>query len=179
MLVAGSCGVLTGCGGRSATGPDATALSLTPGLQLLILAGFAASVDPAFPPCTPIGQPSGGTSVATLVSLAIEGGEWVARSPPASGTLELRLRPSATSANGHTVVGTMAGTARDDGLMGVVRDVSVTLRSTSGGAASFEGETTSRSSAMVVGRVSGALRFNDSQGVSSNCPAIQWSMQPY
>lgn len=179
VMLAGWCGVLAGCGGQSPAAPDASALSLTPGLQLLTLGGFAGSVDPAFPPCTPIGQPPSGTSVATLVSLAIEGREWVARSSSGNGTIEVRLRPSASSANGYTVVGTMAGTARDVGLMGVVRDVSVTLRSTGGGAASFDGETTARLSAMVVGRVSGALRFSDSLGASSSCPAIQWSMQPY
>ena len=118
VILVGSCVVMTGCGGQSPTAPDPSALSLTPGLQLLTLAGFAGSVDPAFPPCTPIGQPPDGTSVNTLVLLAIEGGEWVARSAPGNGTIELRLRPSASSANGYTVVGTMAGTARDIGLMG-------------------------------------------------------------
>ena len=63
--------------------------------------------------------------------------------------------------------------------MGVVRDVSVTL--------SVDERRCARPSTarpppivgMVVGRVTGALRFSDSQGASSTCPAIQWSMQPY
>ena len=155
-------------------------LPLSPGTQLLTLAGFASSTDPAFPPCTPIGQPRDGTSVNTTVTLTREGSEWVARSVPGTGSIELRLRGVGASTAGYVVAGTIAGTAVDTGLMGIVRDVSVTLGGPAGaGLATFDGETTTKASALVIGRVTGALRFSDSQGVSSTCPAIQWSMQPY
>ncbi len=66
------------------------------------------------------------------------------------------------------------------GLMGVVRDVSVSLgSSSSGGSATFDGETASPSSSLIVGKVTGTVRFSDSQGQSSTCSQIQWSMQPY
>jgi hypothetical protein len=171
---------MAACGGRSVTSPEASGLPLAPGRQLLTLAGFASSTDPAFPPCTPIGQPRDGTSVNTIVSLTKEGSEWVARSTPGMGTIDLHLRSTGASSGGYGVAGTITGTALDIGFMGVARDVSVTLGSTPGGGlANFDGETTSRASSMVVGRVTGALRFSDSQGLSSTCPAIQWSMQPY
>jgi hypothetical protein len=156
-----------------------SALPLAPGRQLLTLAGFASSIDPAFPPCTPIGQPRDGTSVNTIVALAQEGGEWVARSETGMGSIELHLRAAGASASGYGVVGGIAGSAVDIGLMGVVRDVSVTLGSTPGGVATLDGETASKTSSLVVGRVTGTLRFSDSQGRASTCPAIQWSMQPY
>ena len=63
--------------------------------------------------------------------------------------------------------------------MGVPRDVQVTLGSSSSGAATFDGESNSKTSSFMVGRIAGAVRFSDSQGVSSTCSAIQWSMQPY
>jgi hypothetical protein len=47
------------------------------------------------------------------------------------------------------------------------------------GAATLEGTTASPTSPLVVGRVSGQLRFGDSRGTSSTCAAVQWSMQPY
>ena len=179
MLLAGLA-MAAACGGQPATAPDASVLPLSPGTQLLTLAGFASSTDPAFPSCTPIGQPRAGTSVNTTVSLTREGSEWVARSTPGTGSIELRLRGAGASTAGFIVAGTMTGTAADIGLMGVARDVSVTLGGAAGaGLATFDGETTSKASALIVGRVTGALRFSNSQGGSSTCPAIQWSMQPY
>jgi len=185
-LRAGVCGVailiaatgLLGCG-SSPTAADPGGLPLVQGRQLLTLSGFAVSSDPALPPCAPIGQPRDGTSVNTVVVLTPENGGWVARSALDLGTIELRLRAGANAAAGYPVSGTISGTGIDIGLMGVTRDVRVTFASATGGAATFEGETTSKSSPMVVGRMSGAMRFADSQGVSSTCAAIQWTMQPY
>jgi FlaG/FlaF family flagellin (archaellin) len=177
VVVVSAGSLVVSCGGRSATAP--AALPLVPGRQLLTLAGFASSTDPAFPPCTPIGQPADGTSVNTVVSLTQESGEWVARSAPAMGSVEVHLRSTGTSSGGYGVAGTITGTALDTGLMGIVRDVRVTLSSTSGGSATLDGETTTPASSLLVGRMTGALRFSDSQGLSSTCPAIQWSMQPY
>jgi hypothetical protein len=63
--------------------------------------------------------------------------------------------------------------------MGVVRDVQVSLGAAAGGpSAIVDGETTPTTS-FVVGRATGPLRFSNSEGVSSTCPAIRWSMQPY
>ncbi|MEO7272373.1 MAG: hypothetical protein ABIX28_17550 [Vicinamibacterales bacterium] len=177
MILAAVAGLL-GCGG-SPTAADPGRLPLTEGRQLLTLSGFAVSSDPALPPCAPIGQPRDGTSVNTVVVLTTENGGWVARSAPDVGTIELRLRAGATAATGYPVTGTISGTGIDIGLMGVTRDVRVTFASTTGGAATFDGETTTKSSSMIVGRMSGAMRFADSQGVSSTCAAIQWTMQPY
>jgi hypothetical protein len=177
-------GILAAVAGLLACGSSPTAaapsgLPFAEGRQLLTLSGFAISSDPALPPCAPIGQPRDGTSVNTVVMLANENGVWVARSALNLGTIELRLRAGANAAGGYPVTGTITGTGLDIGLMGVTRDVRVTFASTTGGAATFDGETTSSSSSMIVGRISGAMRFADSQGVSSTCPAIQWTMQPY
>ena len=96
------------------------------------------------------------------------------------GNLELRLRGTGTSSKGYLVTGTIGGTAPDIGLMGVVRDVRVSLASSSsGGFATFEGETASPVSSLVVGKVTGTVRFSDSRGESSTCTAVQWSLQPY
>ncbi len=172
-----ACGVMSGCGGSAATAPDSSSLPLRPGRQLLTLAGFASAVDPAFPPCTPIGQPRDGTSVSTIVVLVQEGAEWVARSEPALGSLELRLRGIGTPSGWYQVAGSVNGAAADIGLMGVVRDVSVAVGRNAGGAsATFDGAM-SPAGTLIVGRIAGALRFSDSRGGSSTCPAIQWSMQ--
>jgi hypothetical protein len=96
------------------------------------------------------------------------------------GSLELRFRGTGASARGYLVAGTISGTALDIGLMGVNRDVRVSLASSSsGGFATFDGETASPSSKLVVGKMTGTVRFSDSQGESSTCQTIQWSMQPY
>ena len=176
-----SCALAAACGGQSATQPDASVVvPLTAGQQLLTLGGFSVSFDPTFPTCTPPGQPRAGTSVNTVVALTREGGEWVARSAPGMGSVELRLRGTGKSVRGYIVSGTVTGSARDMGLMGVVRDVSVSLgSSSSGGSATFDGETASPSSSLIVGKVTGTVRFSDSQGQSSTCSQIQWSMQPY
>jgi hypothetical protein len=168
------------CGGQAATGPDEVVLPLLPGLQLLTLSGFAVSGDPAFPPCVPAGQPRDGTAVATVVNLTVEGSEWIARSASPPATVLLRLNASGASGSGYGVSGSIAGYAVDLGLKGVVRDVNLALAGHSGrGAATLEGATASATSQLVVGRVMGEMRFGDSQGTSSTCSAIQWSMQPY
>ena len=176
-----SCALAAACGGQSATQPDSSAVvPLTAGQQLLTLGGFSVSFDPTFPTCMPPGQPRDGTSVNTVVALTKEGGEWVARSAPGTGSVELRLRGTGRSVRGYLVSGTVTGSARDMGLMGIIRDVSVSLGSASSGeAATFDGETASPSSSLIVGRVIGTVRFSDSQGHSSTCSQIQWSMQPY
>jgi len=170
--------VLLGCGG-SPTAAAPEALPLKEGRQLLTLSGFAVSADPSLPPCAPAGQPRDGTSVNTVVLLTSENGNWVARSAFNLGTIELRLRASATAVAGYGVTGTISGTGIDVGLMGVTRDIRVTLASSSGGAATFDGATDSKSSSFMVGRIAGAVQFADSQGASSTCSVIQWSMQPY
>jgi hypothetical protein len=176
-----SCTLAAACGGQSATQPDpSVAVPLTAGQQLLTLGGFSVSFDPTFPTCTPPGQPRDGTSVNTVVALTKEDGEWVARSAPGMGSVELRLRGTGKSVRGYLVSGTVTGSARDMGLMGIVRDVTVSLGSSSSGvSATFDGETASPSSSLIVGKVTGTVRFSDSQGQSSTCPQIQWSMQPY
>ena len=174
-----ACGVMSTCGGPAATAPDSSPLPLRPGRQLLTLAGFASSVDPAFPACTPIGQPRDGTSVSTIVLLVQDGVEWVGRSEPALGSLELRLRGIGTSSGAYQVAGSVNGAAADIGLMGVVRDVSVALGREAGGPSAMVDGAVSPGSPLVVGRIAGPLRFSDSRGASSTCPAIQWSMQPF
>ena len=165
--------------GSSPTASDPAGFPLREGRQLLTLSGFAVSVDPALPPCGPAGQPRDGTSVNTVVLLTAENGVWVARSAPDMGTIELRLRAGTNVVNGYPVTGTISGTGIDVALMGVTRDIRVTIASPTGGAATFDGETTTKSSSLIVGRISGAMRFSDSAGVSSTCSAIQWTMQPY
>ena len=181
VVIASLCWLLTACGGQTPTQPETTVpLPLTPGLQLLTLSGFSISFDPSLPSCTPPGRPRDGTSVNTMVMLTSEGGDWVARSVPNMGSVELRLRGTGASARGYFVAGTINGTALDVGLMGVIRDVRVTLTSSSsGGFATFDGETASPSSSLVLGKVTGTVRFSDSLGESSTCQAIRWSMQPY
>jgi hypothetical protein len=179
MVVLAALTSLPGCGGKSPIRADGSGLPLVPGQQLLTLTGFAASADPAFPPCSPVGLPRDGTSVNTVVILSTENGGWVARSSANLGTIELRLRSDGASPTGYVVSGTITGAAVDVGLMGVTRDVRVTLASSGGGAATFDGGTVSQSSSLIVGRVSGTVQFTDSQGVSSTCQAVRWSMQPY
>jgi hypothetical protein len=177
LTVAAAAGLMA-CG-SSPTASSPSSLPLTEGRQLLTFSGFVVSSDPSLPPCAPAGQPRDGTSVNTVVMLTNENGVWVGRSALNFGTIELRLRSGANATAGYPVTGTITGTGMDIGLMGVTRDVRVTFASAGGGAATFDGETTSKSSSMFVGRVTGAMRFADSQGVSSTCPAIQWTMQPY
>jgi hypothetical protein len=174
----GSLCALLACG-SSPTASDPGALPLTEGRQLLTLSGFAASSNPALPPCAPAGVPRDGTSVNTVVLLTAENGGWMARSALNLGTIELHLRAGGAAAAGHAVTGTITGTGVDVGLMGVTRDVRVMLASSTGGAATFDGETNSPSSSFLVGRITGAVRFADGEGASSTCSAIQWTMQPY
>ncbi len=104
-----SCALAAACGGQSATQPDSSAVvPLTAGQQLLTLGGFSVSFDPTFPTCTPPGQPRDGTSVNTVVALTREGGEWVARSAPGMGSVELRLRGTGKSVRGYVVSGTVS-----------------------------------------------------------------------
>jgi hypothetical protein len=182
-LAAVGCVAQLACGGRSAAAPDPVGLSLAPGPQVLTLAGFTVSLDPEFPPCTPALQPAAGLSVNTFVVLVKEGGEWVARSTAPQESIELRFRAAGSSSGGYgyRVTGTISGSAVDVALTGVVRDIRVSLGSAAGGAgaAVFDGETATPTTSLIVGRVSGALRFSDSRGQSSTCSAIRWTMQPY
>ena len=173
------CGTLLACGSASPTAPEPITVPLTPGLQLLTLTGFVFSVDPAFPPCTPAGQPRGGTSVATVVNLTANGREWVGRSASPTGNVEMRFHGTGTSSSGYTVEGTMTGFAIDLGLDGTLKDVRVTLASPSGtGAATLDGSTASPVSTFIVGRVTGTVQYSDAEG-RSTCTAVQWSMQPF
>lgn len=170
---------LASCGGSAPAAPEPVEVPLRPGLQLLTLTGYAFSADPEFPPCTPAGQPRGGTSVSTVVNLTAEGREWVGRSASPTGNVEVHLHGTGSSFLGYTLKGTMTGFAIDLGLDGTMKDVRVTLASASGsGAAAFDGRTASPVSTFVVGRVTGSVTYSDSQGQSS-CSAIQWSMQPF
>src|SRR5688500_2685638 len=90
LLHAGFMTAGTGCGGDSPSSPSSVALR--PGRQILSLAGFSFSSDPRYPACTPLGVPRDGPLVDTLVNLAREGNEWVARSIEPHGDLEIRLR---------------------------------------------------------------------------------------
>jgi hypothetical protein len=170
---------LSSCGGSAPAAPEPVAVPLRPGLQLLTLTGYVFSADPAFPPCSPAGQPRDGTSVSTVVNLTAEGREWVGRSASPTGNVEVHLHGTGSSFLGYTVEGTMTGFAIDLGLDGTMKDIRVTLASASGsGAAVLDGRTASPVSNLVVGRVTGSVKYSDSQG-QSTCSAIQWSMQPF
>lgn len=178
-----ACAFVLACGSETPTSatPEQDPLPLSPGMQLLTLGGFALSSDPAFPPCVPLGQPRDGTFVSTTVMLSAGNGEWIARSQSGGDTLELRLHAAGAGTSGLAVAGTVTGSAVDRGLMGVTRDVRVTLRDTSGTApASISGTMAGTGKSLfVTGRATGAMRFSDSHDESSTCSAIQWSMQPY
>jgi hypothetical protein len=150
-------------------------------MQLLTLGGFALSSDPSFPPCVPLGQPPDGTFVSAAVMLANENGQWIARSQSSGDTLELRLHSAGQGPSGPALAGTITGSAADRGLMGVTRDVRVTMNGSSGNApATLSGTMDGADRTMfVTGRVTGAMRFSNSRNESSTCSAVQWSMQPY
>lgn len=146
-------------------------------MQLLTLGGFALSSDPQFPPCVPLGQPRDGTFVSTAVMLSNENGQWIARSQSGGDTLELRLHSAGQGPSGPALAGTVTGSAADRGLMGITRDVRVTIGNAS---ATLSGTMAGDGKSMfVTGRVTGTMRFSDSGDQSSTCSAIQWSMQPY
>ncbi len=174
-----ACVLVVGCGSKTPTSPDPDPLPLAPGMQLLTLGGFALSSDPEFPPCVPLGQPRDGTFVSTAVMLSNENGQWVARSQAAGDTLELRLHSAGQGPSGPALAGTVTGTAADRGLMGITRDVRITIGSPPT-AANLSGTMTGEGrSKFVTGKVTGTMRFSDRQDQSSTCSAIQWSMQPY
>jgi hypothetical protein len=174
------CVLLAGCGGGAVvTAPDPIVpLELQPGLQIIQLTGFSISSDPLYPPCQPPGVPRAGTSVWTTANLSQEAGEWVARSPAGLGTLEVRLRATGetNAARKQVVVGTVRGGGVDSELK---RDIRVSFEDDAGGAAAFEGEKLSPFSAFVGGRVTGTVRFSDSDGHISTCRAVQFAIQPY
>jgi hypothetical protein len=175
ILLAG--GLSAACGGRAPAAPDSHALALQPGLQSIQMTGFAISSDPLYPPCLPPGIPRAGTALWTTVMLAREGSEWVARSPPGLGDLEIRLWSDDRAGAGarQTVVGTMRGHGVDSerGF-----DVRVTVTGDTGGAR-FDGEKLSPYSGFIGGRLTGVIEFSDSTGAASTCTAVQFAIQPY
>ena len=73
--------------GSSSLPSSPGSLGLRPGRHVVTLGGFSLSSDPRYPPCTPLGVLRDGPSVDTLVNLAREGQEWVARSVGGMGDL--------------------------------------------------------------------------------------------
>jgi hypothetical protein len=170
---------ITDCGGATAPSPEPSRLNLRAGPQLISFLAFAVSGDPQFPPCTPIAVPAGGTSISTRVMLEQSGSEWIARSsPPAAGSLELRLHASGVSTlQGEVVEGTVRGFATDLGQQSR-EPVDVTMRiGGQTGAAVLDGYV-ERSLFLASGRISGSISFSDSQNAAATCTAVQWLMQP-
>ena len=166
------------CGSSGPSSPSS--LGLRPGRQVVTLGGFSLSSDPRYPPCTPLGVPRDGPSVDTLVNLAREGQEWVARSVGGMGDLEIRLREVGQTAGGITIQGSARGLALEANIHNVPRDVRARLNgATDTESAQVEGSSASPASAFVGGRIAGAISFSDSQGSTATCPAVQWTMQPF
>jgi hypothetical protein len=166
--------------GSSSSPSSPGSLGLRPGRQVVTLGGFSFSGDPRYPPCTPLGVPRDGPSVDTLVNLAREGQEWVARSVGGMGDLEIRLREVGQTAGGITIQGSAQGLALEANIHNVPRDVRARLNgATDSESAQVEGSSASPASALVGGRIAGTISFSDSQGSTATCPAVQWTMQPF
>jgi hypothetical protein len=172
--------LLVGSCSSSHLAPDATGLVLPAGVYEFSVRGFGLSEDPRYPACSPLLVPAAGTAVTSYLSVAKEGDTWVGRSiAPAVDSIELRFRDTGTQGFGRVVSGTIRGTVTDAGTTTVrARDVTVTFGAGGADAAAFEGGTDTPISTFVSGRISGAIRFADSTGAASTCPAILWNLQP-
>ena len=176
--------LLTSACGRPTPTTPTPDLPLQAGPQWLQATGFSWSSDPEFPVCTPFGVPRSGTAIVTVVDLAREGQQWVARSPSGSdGTLEVRLQGSSEGSAYWDVSGTIGGRAVDVPHISFIpaRDLRIALSGADGvGLADLEGRLSSPPLAypFAHGRISGLIRFSDSTGDESSCPAVTWSIQP-
>jgi hypothetical protein len=129
----------------------------------------ALSPNPNVKLCTPLGSPPAGTALSTHANLARIGDEWVARSTPNAGTLEMRFR----AVGGNRLLGFVTGSANDRDAHRIPRDVQV----------NFHGTVTSegRVSAFLPfgeGKAFGPITFTDSNGSVGTCPEAEWTMQP-
>ncbi len=144
-------------------------LSLREGNQTIFFGASALSPNPNVKLCTPLGSPPAGTALSTHANLARIGDEWVARSTPNAGTLEMRFR----AVGGNRLLGFVTGSANDRDAHRIPRDVQV----------NFHGTVTSegRVSAFLPfgeGKAFGPITFTESNGSVGTCAEAEWTMQP-
>jgi hypothetical protein len=165
--------LLAACAGTGPASPSVQ-LNLLEGPQFVSFLGSAISPDPRVKLCTPIGSPREGTFATGEVVLARVGDEWIGRSRPGEGTLELRLRADGADTNvGPHVVGSVTGWADTADPLGPKRSVRVTFQ----GGVSLEGSS-SRSAYFVEGDATGTVLFSDPSGSIGTCPQVDWTLQP-
>jgi hypothetical protein len=174
------------CGG-SPTTPAATpaaavpprrVLSLQPGAYALDLIGFGISADPEFPPCAPPTLQGGRTAAWIPVSLEREANDWVARTSPSAGALELRFRQTGDSIPGFTVSGSISGNAADAWEPRPVVDRGRVFLNGAGNGAVVQG-VADRFSPLLTGTVSGDIRFTNHEATAvSRCTVVMWVLQP-
>lgn len=162
---------------RSPTDPT-KALNLAAGLQVIQFIGMSISSDPLLPPCTPLAMPPAGPGATLRAILQRENDDWVARSRPGEGTVELRIHATGGQGSlGASIAGTVSGGGKDVGFFIPPNDVTVNLDG-DGGKATVEGEVWRGSRPMASGRIVGRVTFSDPKNAVGECSAIQWLMQP-
>ena len=149
-------------------------LNFQAGFNWLSIIGYDLDDLAAVAPCGPILAPPAGKALSFPVNLVIEGGDWVARTSADVGDLELRLHSVGSSGAGHTLEGTIRGSAKDAPAEAqFTRDVKVVLA-----APQRVTGTLQVVAPFALGRVSGHIVFTDSKGSTGTCTEIDWSMSP-
>jgi hypothetical protein len=106
------------------------------------------------------------------------GSEWIARSSPSAGALEVRLRASGVSTlQGEAVQGTVRGFAIDLGQEPRA-PVDVTMKINGQSQSAVLDGYVERTLVLAAGRIDGSISFSDSQNATATCTAAQWLMQP-
>lgn len=160
--------------------PPPETLALVPGRYWLEIFGVTLT-ERSVPTCRILAFTPGGTSVITPVLLDRAGGDWVASSPPGTGSVELRFRPlEVAHPRGIPLLGTLRGVGYDasPGPTRPVYDNRVIVRgSNETDTAALEGVGSSATS-YLSGEVQGQISFADRVGLAATCPSAHWSLQP-
>ena len=117
--------------------------------------------------------------MTTWLNLDESGSEWVGRTPPDIGTLEVRFRGiGGYGPGGVRLLGTMRGTSIDTGSpVRPALDVAMSVEGTqASGGATFEG-TANPAVFFATGLVTGAIRVVDSLGAAADCTGGRWMLQ--
>ena len=173
LLVAAVLCATWSCDG-STNGPGENGLPLTEGSYSVSLMGFDLSTDPRIQVCSPIGVPSTGKNMQTIVDLRRESSVWVGRSAAGAGDFVIRLESGgAGTGSSAAVQGSASGTALWADPRFPARDLRVQFQGTGTVAA-----TLTASASFVNGQINGTIVFSDSNGAASTCPMVLLTMQP-
>ena len=154
-------------------------LTLEPGSYWLEVFGAVISTTP-LPTCRLLAFTPGGTSVITPVRLESVNAEWVARSLPGTGTVDLRFAPTdAPDVRGILVQGTLRGVGLDvsPGPPRPTYDNRVVARGAAGAESATVMGIGSSATAYVSGEAQGQMSFLDRIGLTATCETLRWSLQ--